>query len=86
MQFGHTAIVGYLIAKGQNVNTVTLLTWAHWAAYRTSTINPLRLLVMLGSSLTATDNVQGLHWAIQAKNSAGTLILTNKGAASASWG
>ena len=86
-QFGHTAIVGYLIAKGQNVNTVDSngMTPLMWAAYRTSTIDPLRLLVTLGSSLTATDNVQGntgLHWAIQAKNSTGTSILTNKGAAS----
>merc|ERR1719312_68312 len=90
-QFGHTAIVGYLIAKGQNVNTVDSngMTPLMWAAYRTSTIDPLRLLVTLGSSLTATDNVQGntgLHWAIQAKNSAGTSILTNKGAASAQLG
>ena len=88
-QFGHTAIVGYLIAKGQNVNTVDSngMTPLMWAAYRTSTIDPLRLLVTLGSSLTATDNVQGntgLHWAIQAKNSTGTSILTNKGAASSS--
>jgi len=86
-QFGHTAIVGYLIAKGQNVNTVDSngMTPLMWAAYRTSTIDPLRLLVTLGSSLTATDNVQGntgLHWAIQAKNSTGTSILTNKGLAS----
>ena len=86
-QFGHTAIVGYLIAKGQNVNTADSngMTPLMWACYRTSSIDPIRLLVTLGSSFTATDNLQGntsLHWAIQAKNSTGTSILVNKGAAS----
>ena len=49
-----------LTAKGQNVNTVDSngMTALMWAAYRTSTIDPLRLLVTLGSSLTITDNVQ----------------------------
>ena len=86
-QFGHTAIVGYLIAKGQNVNTTDSngMTPLMWASYRTSSIDPIRLLVTLGSSFTATDNLQGntpLHWAIQAKNSTGTSILVNKGSAS----
>ena len=50
----------FLTAKGQNVNTVDSngMTALMWAAYRTSTIDPLRLLVTLGSSLTITDNVQ----------------------------
>lgn len=86
-QFGHTAIVGYLIAKGQNVNSQDSngMTALMWACYRTSSIDPVRLLVTLGSSLTITDNVHGntaLHWAIQAKNSTCTSILINKGATS----
>ena len=69
-QFGHTAIVGYLIAKGESVNTVDSngMTPLMWASYRTASIDPLRLLITLGSSFTATDNLQGntaLHWAIQ---------------------
>jgi len=87
-QFGHTAIVGYLIAKGQNVNTQDAngMTALMWACYRTSSIDPVRLLVTLGSSLTMTDNVQGntaLHWSILAKNSTCTSILVNKGGSSA---
>ena len=90
-QFGHTAIVGYLIAKGQNVNVADSngMTPLMWASYRTTTIDPIRLLVTLGSSFTATDNLQGntpLHWAIQAKNSTGTSILVNKGAGSGQLG
>jgi len=86
-QFGHTAIVGYLIAKGQNVNTQDAngMTALMWACYRTTTIDPVRLLITLGSSLTITDNVQGntaLHWAVQAKNSTCTSILVNKGGVS----
>ena len=50
----------FLTAKGQNVNTVDSngMTALMWAAYRTSTSDPLRLLVTLDSSLTITDNVQ----------------------------
>jgi len=88
-QFGHTSILGYLIAKGQNVNTLdgSGMTPLMWASYRTSSLDPVRLLVTLGSSLTLTDHVQGntaLHWAIQAKNSTGTSILVNKSVASGS--
>jgi len=83
-QFGHTAITGYLIAKGQSVNTQDHngMTALMWAAYRTTSIDPVRLLVTLGSSLSITDHLHGntaLHWAIQAKNSTGTCLLINKG-------
>lgn len=86
-QFGHTSIVGYLIAKGQNVNTQDQngMTALMWAAYRTAALDPVRLLVTLGSSLTMTDHVQGntaLHWAISVKNSTGTSILVNKAVSS----
>ena len=83
-QFGHTSIVGYLIARGQGVNTQDQngMTALMWAAYRTTTLDPVRLLVTLGSSLTMADSVQGntaLHWAITAKNSTGASIIVNKG-------
>ena len=86
-QFGHTAIVGYLIAKGVSVNSQDNngMTPIMWAGYRTTSIDPIRLLITLGSSLTMTDSVQGntaLHWAIQARNSTGTSLLVNRGAAS----
>ena len=71
-QFGHTAIVGYLIAKGESVNTVDSngMTPLMWASYRTTSIDPIRLLVTLGSSFAAADNLHGntaLHWAIQVR-------------------
>ena len=83
-QFGHTSIVGYLIAKGQAVNTQDQngMTALMWAAYRTSALDPVRLLTTLGSSLGMADSVQGntaLHWALSAKNSTGTSILVTKG-------
>jgi len=86
-QFGHTAIVGYLVAKGQSVNCQDAngMTPLMWAAYRTTSVDPVRLLVTLGSSLGLTDLVQGntaLHWAIQAKNNAGASILVTRGVAS----
>merc|ERR1712226_481537 len=79
-----TSIVGYLIAKGQGVNTQDQngMTALMWAAYRTSSLDPVRLLVTLGSSLTMADSVQGntsLHWALTAKNSTGASIIVNKG-------
>lgn len=83
-QFGHTAIVGYLIAKGQNVNTQDSngMTALMWSSYRTSGIEPSRLLITLGASFTMTDNIHGntaLHWAVTGKNSTSTSILVNKG-------
>jgi len=82
-QFGHTAILGYLIAKGQSVNTQDNngMTPLMWSCYRTQSIDPVRLLVTLGSSLTMQDTQHGntaLHWAITAKNSTPTSILVNK--------
>jgi len=83
-QFGHTSIVGYLIAKGQGVNTQDQngMTALMWAAYRTTSLDPVRLLVTLGSSLTMADSVQGntaLHWALTARNSTGASFIVNKG-------
>ena len=53
-QFGHTAILGYLIAKGVSVNYQDQngMTPLMWSCYRTTGIDPVRLLVTLGSSLT----------------------------------
>jgi len=82
-QFGHTAILGYLIAKGVSVNYQDQngMTPLMWSCYRTTGIDPVRLLVTLGSSLTMQDNLHGntaLHWAITAKSSTPTSILVNK--------
>ena len=82
-QFGHTRIVSYLISRGQGVNTQDQdgMTALMWAAYKTTTEDPLKLLITLGSSLTLADSVYGntaLHWAITARNSKGTTILVNK--------
>jgi len=86
-QFGFTAIVGYLIAKGQSVNDQdgNGMTALMWSSYRTSSIDPTRLLITLGASLTMKDKVQGntaLHWALLGKSSSATTQLINKGKAS----
>lgn len=83
-QFGFTAIVAYLIAKGQSVNSqdASGMTALMWSSYRTSTIDPTRLLITLGASLTMKDRVQGntaLHWALSGKSSSSTTQLLNKG-------
>ncbi|XP_023329666.1 palmitoyltransferase ZDHHC17 [Eurytemora carolleeae] len=83
-QFGHTAIVGYLIAKGQSVNTQDEngMTPLMWSCYKTSSIDPTRLLITLGASLTMQDSAKGntaLHWAIIGKSSSSTSLLINKG-------
>ncbi|GIY10660.1 palmitoyltransferase ZDHHC17 [Caerostris extrusa] len=53
-QFGHTSIVAYLAAKGQNVNASDKngMTPLMWSCYRISTNDPTRLLLTLGASLT----------------------------------
>lgn len=83
-QCGHTAIVAYLIAKGQNVNTQDEngMTPLMWSAYRTSSIDPTRLLITMGASLTMTDNVHGntaLHFSLVGKSSSSTSLIVNKG-------
>jgi ankyrin repeat protein len=82
-QFGHTAIVAYLVAKSCHINDpdangMTALMWACFRA--TNGIDPTRLLLTLGASASMRDNQHGntpLHWALLAKNlHAVTLLVT----------
>ncbi|GAB6024086.1 Palmitoyltransferase Hip14 [Chamberlinius hualienensis] len=84
-QFGHTAIVAYLIAKGQNVNMVDRngMTPLMWAAYRVNCLDPSRLLITLGASINIEDMFHGntaLHWAALAKNHVVVSLLVSSGA------
>lgn len=83
-QSGHTAIVAYLVAKGQPVNQPDSngMTPLMWAAYRVMTIDPSRLLVTLGASLTMCDTYHRntpLHWAVYVRNSSAVSLLIKAG-------
>ncbi|XP_075972291.1 palmitoyltransferase Hip14 [Anticarsia gemmatalis] len=81
-QFGHTAVVAYLVARGvapddPDAAGMTPLMWACW---KVSAVDPARLLLTLGASPRPTDRSHGntaLHWAILARNTTAisTLIL-----------
>lgn len=83
-QFGHTAIVAYLVAKGMSVdqpdgNGMTALMWS---AYRISKVDPTRLLMTLGASHKLTDYQHkntALHWAVYAKNLTAITLLLEAG-------
>lgn len=80
-QFGHTAIVAYLVAKGMDIDQPDSngMTALMWSAYRISKVDPTRLLITLGSSHKAADYKHkntALHWAVYARNlTAITLLL-----------
>lgn len=80
-QLGHTPIVAYLIAKGIDINSpdATGRTALMWVASKVSNIDPTRLLISLGASITLTDNQfknTALHWAVYSMNlTAITLLL-----------
>ncbi|XP_063980286.1 palmitoyltransferase Hip14 isoform X1 [Diachasmimorpha longicaudata] len=92
-QFGHTGVVAYLVAKGVNPNTPdrSAMTPLMWSAYKVNSqftsffsLDPTRLLLMLGASHSLTDNLHGntaLHWAIVAKNNTAISTLVRQGAA-----
>ncbi|XP_028041893.1 palmitoyltransferase Hip14 [Bombyx mandarina] len=81
-QFGHTAVVAYLVARGVTVDEpdaggMTALMWASW---KVAAVDPTRLLLTLGASTRPADRGHGntaLHWAILARNTTAisTLIL-----------
>ncbi|XP_059059496.1 palmitoyltransferase Hip14 [Achroia grisella] len=81
-QFGHTAVVAYLVARGvladePDAGGMTPLMWSCW---KVSSVDPTRLLLTLGASTQPTDRSHGntaLHWAILARNATAisTLIL-----------
>ncbi|XP_043267611.1 palmitoyltransferase Hip14 isoform X2 [Venturia canescens] len=84
-QFGHTGIVAYLVAKGVNPNTPdrSAMTALMWSAYKVNSLDPTRLLLILGASHSLTDNLHGntaLHWAIIAKNNTAISTLVHQGA------
>ncbi|CAK1544798.1 unnamed protein product [Leptosia nina] len=81
-QFGHTAVLAYLVARGQSpdVPDAAGMTPLMWAAWKVTSVDPCRLLLSLGASPNPQDNSHGntaLHWAILARNSTAicTLIL-----------
>uniref|UniRef100_A0A2P2I5D9 Palmitoyltransferase n=1 Tax=Hirondellea gigas TaxID=1518452 RepID=A0A2P2I5D9_9CRUS len=85
-QFGHTAIVAYLLARGANVNMRDKngMTPLMWSAYRVTSVDPTRLLLTFGASVSTGDRLHGntaLHWAVQAKNSVAASVLINNGGA-----
>lgn len=65
-QFGHTAVLAYLIAKNVYLDSFdgTGMTSLMWASWKVMTLDPVRLLLTLG----ANPNLQGnekctlLHW------------------------
>ncbi|KAG8238511.1 hypothetical protein J437_LFUL017810 [Ladona fulva] len=76
-QFGHTAVVAYLVAKGVSVdmrdrNGMTPLI-----------LDPTRLLLTFGACTAAQDKLQGntaLHWAVIARNHTAVSTLVMRGA------
>lgn len=56
-QFGHTAVLAYLIARNVYIDTFdgTGMTSLMWASWKVMTLDPVRLLLTLG----ANPNLQG---------------------------
>ncbi|KAK7479774.1 hypothetical protein BaRGS_00028954, partial [Batillaria attramentaria] len=84
-QFGHTALVAYLIAKGQDVDLPdkTGMTALMWAAYRVFGYDPTRLLLTFGAAVNKQDKFHGnsaLHWACQTGNHTTVKMLLEAGA------
>ncbi|XP_049697101.1 palmitoyltransferase Hip14 [Helicoverpa armigera] len=81
-QFGHTAVVAYLVARGVAADAPDAagMTPLMWACWKVSAVDPARLLLTLGASPRPADRSHGntaLHWAILARNTTAisTLIL-----------
>ncbi|KAK0090909.1 hypothetical protein PV325_000075 [Microctonus aethiopoides] len=84
-QFGHTRIVAYLIAKGVNPNDLdrSAMTPLMWSAYKVNSLDPTRLLLVLGANHSLTDIIHcntALHWAIIARNNTAIYTLVHHGA------
>ncbi|XP_060695559.1 palmitoyltransferase ZDHHC17 isoform X2 [Hemiscyllium ocellatum] len=84
-QFGHTSIVAYLIAKGQDVDMMDQngMTPLMWAAYRTHSVDPTRLLLTFNVSVSLGDKYHkntALHWAVLAGNTTVISLLLEAGA------
>lgn len=83
--FGHTAIVAYLIAKGQDVNLPDMngCTPLMHAAARVKSRDPTQLLIRLGANVNEqnpSNKFTPLHYAIQENNSEAVRILIDCGA------
>ncbi|ESO09131.1 hypothetical protein HELRODRAFT_169073 [Helobdella robusta] len=83
-QFGHTAIVAFLIAKGQDVDIRDQygMTPIMWSSYRVSNIDPTRLLLTFGANVNLKDNSNAntaLHWACIAGNYIAIIHLLESG-------
>ncbi|XP_046452216.1 palmitoyltransferase ZDHHC17-like [Daphnia pulex] len=83
-QFGHTAVCAYLLAHGVPVNSADMqgMTPLMWAAFRTTTVDPTRLLASLGASVISQDNHgnTALHWAIESRNVSAISLLLERNA------
>ncbi|KAJ6651606.1 hypothetical protein lerEdw1_020807, partial [Lerista edwardsae] len=84
-QFGHTSIVAYLIAKGQDVDMMDQngMSPLMWAAYRTHSADPTRILLTFNVSMNLGDKYHkntALHWAVLAGNTTVISLLLEAGA------
>ena len=83
-QLGHTAIVAYLVAKGCPVNSPdgNGMTPLMWSCLRvTNSMDPTRLLLTMGASVSITDAGHGnspLHWALLGKNAYAIQLLMDR--------
>lgn len=83
--FGFSAIVAYLIAKGMDVNMrdKSGMTALMWSSYKCLGLNPTKLLITLGASMSVQDHVHRntpLHWALISRNPTAISILVARGA------
>lgn len=60
-QFGHTAVVAYLIAKNVYIDSLDQngMTALMWSAWKVMTLDPVRLLLTLGSNPNLQDLTHG---------------------------
>ncbi|KAK6192633.1 hypothetical protein SNE40_004074 [Patella caerulea] len=84
-QFGHTALVAYLIAKGQEVDMVDRngMTALMWSSQRVFGFDPTRLLLTFGASVNKPDENLGntpLMYACSTGNHTVVRLLLNSGA------
>lgn len=82
--FGFTAIAAYLIAKGVDVNLRDKngMTALMWSSFKSLGLDPTKLLISLGASMSVQDDVHRntpLHWALISRNPTAISILVTKG-------
>lgn len=86
-QFGHTACVAYFIAREVPIDEFDTggMTALMWAAWKISSLDPVRLMITLGANPNlqdATHSNTALHWAILARNARAIWSLVINGKAS----